>query len=169
MSEKLYCKFCRKKKDPSEFSKDSRSKTGHKSKCRVCHNTYVREVWYTRNRERQQQSSKRWREQNGDRIEEVRLQRLVESAPYLDSVEQAKALYARKVCEVCGREPRKKANDRLVIDHCHETNKVRGVLCSNCNYGIGYLGDKSDRLLKAYLYLSRFESRVILSTSDIPQ
>lgn len=39
------------------------------------------------------------------------------------------------------------------IDHNHSTGAVRGLLCSNCNTGIGLLGDSPERLLSAILYL----------------
>jgi len=39
------------------------------------------------------------------------------------------------------------------IDHDHRTQRVRGLLCSNCNTGIGLLGDSPERLLSAILYL----------------
>jgi DNA-directed RNA polymerase subunit RPC12/RpoP len=41
----------------------------------------------------------------------------------------------------------------LDVDHCHETNKVRGLLCRRCNLGIGYFGDKADVVQKAASYL----------------
>lgn len=42
---------------------------------------------------------------------------------------------------------------RLVIDHCHTSGKVRGLLCSNCNSGLGLLGDNITNLKRAVLYL----------------
>ncbi|WP_199548794.1 endonuclease VII domain-containing protein [Streptomyces sp. N35] len=39
------------------------------------------------------------------------------------------------------------------VDHCHETGKVRGVLCFNCNSGIGKLGDDPDKTRRATAYL----------------
>lgn len=41
------------------------------------------------------------------------------------------------------------------IDHCHTTGKVRGLLCSNCNVGIGNLRDNIDILKSAVAYLER--------------
>ena len=54
-------------------------------------------------------------------------------------------------CGICGRKPAK----GLVVDHCHSTNKIRGLLCSACNKGLGLFGDDSDRLLAAIHYLGR--------------
>lgn len=43
----------------------------------------------------------------------------------------------------------------LVVDHDHETNIVRGLLCTKCNKGIGLLGDNPDNLIRAANYLTR--------------
>ncbi|MGW4159353.1 endonuclease domain-containing protein [Streptomyces sp. NPDC004788] len=39
------------------------------------------------------------------------------------------------------------------VDHCHETGRVRGVVCFNCNSAIGKLGDDPDVLRRAIAYL----------------
>jgi len=41
------------------------------------------------------------------------------------------------------------------IDHNHKTGKVRGILCSNCNKGIGMLGENTETLSRAISYLQR--------------
>ncbi len=57
------------------------------------------------------------------------------------------------VCAVCGGV--EKARSRLSVDHCHDTGVVRGLLCTNCNVGIGRLKDDPDLLRKAVAYLER--------------
>lgn len=42
-----------------------------------------------------------------------------------------------------------------MIDHCHETNAVRGLLCQSCNTLLGAAKDQPDRLLAARDYLLR--------------
>ena len=43
----------------------------------------------------------------------------------------------------------------LYVDHCHSTNKVRGLLCSTCNLAIGYAKDNIDILKNMIKYLER--------------
>jgi hypothetical protein len=55
-------------------------------------------------------------------------------------------------CECCGRPPSARA---LANDHCHYSNVFRGWLCSNCNSGIGKLGDDIPGIVRALKYLCR--------------
>lgn len=54
-------------------------------------------------------------------------------------------------CDICKQQPRD--GRYLVVDHCHKTGKIRGLLCDACNTGIGLLGDNPKELL---LRMKRF-------------
>lgn len=46
------------------------------------------------------------------------------------------------------------SNDvKSLVDHCHITQKVRGILCVKCNTGIGMFNDSLDNLIRAFVYL----------------
>jgi hypothetical protein len=63
-------------------------------------------------------------------------------------------------CENCSQPS---ARPHLDVDHDHETGGFRGWLCSNCNTGIGKLGDNETGLLRALDYLRR--AKVALAAS----
>jgi hypothetical protein len=46
-----------------------------------------------------------------------------------------------------------KKDAKLCIDHCHETNLVRGLLCHDCNKGLGNFKDNIIFLQIAIEYL----------------
>lgn len=39
------------------------------------------------------------------------------------------------------------------VDHCHQSGKVRGLLCRKCNTAIGLLGDNAESAMRAHNYL----------------
>jgi hypothetical protein len=45
----------------------------------------------------------------------------------------------------------------LGVDHCHQTGKVRGLLCRDCNLSIGHMKDSVERLKAAIKYLESNE------------
>ena len=70
---------------------------------------------------------------------------------YLDMAEAQNFL-----CQICKKENfamRESHSGCLVVDHEHKTNKVRGLLCHNCNRAIGLLQDNTDYLKNAITYL----------------
>ena len=57
------------------------------------------------------------------------------------------------LCKICFT-----ATDKpLVVDHCHTSLKVRGLLCSTCNAGLGMFYDQISNLAEAIKYLKESE------------
>ena len=63
-------------------------------------------------------------------------------------VYEALFLSQENLCAIC-----KKPGKRLVVDHCHKTNEVRGLLCDKCNFMIGLANDDKTILENAITYL----------------
>lgn len=66
------------------------------------------------------------------------------------------------LCAIC-KQPPTRENSRagqepkLYVDHCHGTNRVRGLLCNHCNLAVGYA--KTEAVLRAAAkYLRRYDS-----------
>lgn len=55
-------------------------------------------------------------------------------------------------CAICERPM------ELVVDHCHESNRVRALLCSTCNTGLGHFKDDPAQLRAAALYIESHRS-----------
>jgi hypothetical protein len=72
-------------------------------------------------------------------------------------------------CAICGQIPlpdsRRALADELpylVVDHCHNTEKRRGLLCGPCNTAIGLLGDDPSRARAAAAYLEQWHAAITL-------
>jgi hypothetical protein len=59
-----------------------------------------------------------------------------------------------KECVICGSE------ENLVVDHCHKTNIIRGMLCNHCNRGLGHFKDDPQLLEFARIYLLSYSNDV---------
>ena len=78
---------------------------------------------------------------------------------YNITVAEKEALLLKQggVCALCGNnevylDAQTKKIKKLSVDHCHKTGKIRGILCSPCNMGIGLLKHSPELLRKAAWY-----------------
>ncbi len=67
-------------------------------------------------------------------------------------------------CYIC-----KKEMETPHIDHCHKTNKVRGLLCKQCNSGLGQLTDNVSIMKSAIQYIKRHNNYQAISDPDYRQ
>ena len=66
-------------------------------------------------------------------------------------------IFQNRRCAICGWYHRE--DEKLVVDHSHETGQVRGLLCHKCNVGIGMLKDNLTVLRSAVDYLDSVDGR----------
>lgn len=57
-------------------------------------------------------------------------------------------------CAICGTDNPGRKRTKWAVDHCHKTGRVRGLLCTKCNPGLGYFQDSPELLLAAARYLA---------------
>jgi hypothetical protein len=58
-----------------------------------------------------------------------------------------------KECMIC------RVKEKLVVDHDHDTGRVRGLLCHGCNLGLGKFKDSTELVQKAADYLANSTAR----------
>jgi hypothetical protein len=68
------------------------------------------------------------------------------------------------VCAICKKECHTGRN--LAVDHCHTTNKVRGLLCGHCNQAVGKFQDDPDLMVAAAQYIIRSTTYVDFGSVD---
>jgi hypothetical protein len=113
--------------------------------------------WYHRNREKAIARRKQWAIDNPDKVLLQKAKQKTDRAAlkchlkrqYGLTIAQRDALFAHNngLCWCCN----KRVSDS--VDHDHDTGRVRGALCRQCNIGIGLIGDSCDAVMSAVLYL----------------
>lgn len=105
--------------------------------------------WRRNNPERYKEQTKKYRAEHY-----TQKRRLDLKTKYGISIEECAALSAKQgdVCAICKKIPTDKFG--LCVDHDHKLGKVRGLLCSRCNHGIGHFKDDVTLLKRAIKYLT---------------
>jgi hypothetical protein len=139
-------------------------------------------AYYMANKDKLQQQAKEYREKNKDKLKEARRLKHAENKDKINELARLrrtpeknkrialKSMYGLTLeqynsmlnknngkCPICGVEFEKGRNGKQpCVDHCHKTGKVRGIICSKCNAGIGNLNDNIQRIRKAADWLESF-------------
>jgi hypothetical protein len=175
----IRCKLCEIEKPETQFSWRVKSKELRQPICKPCAAEQSREYRRNRsefinekNRRRYQENRDKWLVQkkeyylkNRDHLLEVRRKAYYEGRQTnltqtvakrsrlktefgitLADVERM-TIEQNHRCAICNQKK------MLVVDHCHKTGKVRGLLCRLCNTYIGSIGESTETLEKAIAYL----------------
>ena len=120
-----------------------------------------------RNREKLRLKSKEYYKNNKEKIKEYWANNQEIKRKYHGLPEPTHPYPDPELCECCRGGP--KGAGRLHLDHDHETGKFRGWLCSNCNLGLGLLGDSLGDIENAieYLYNSLLSNKVRRNKREI--
>ena len=151
------CTRCKK-----ELTKDlfySRKKDGKEIWyycCKKCTLEYAKQRRLKgNNREIAKACSKQWRKDNPERERFVREQWKIKDRYNITLAEYDVLLESQVgICAICGGVNTN--NNRLCVDHCHKSLKVRGLLCHSCNRGLGNFNDDIKLLSKAIKYLKEY-------------
>jgi hypothetical protein len=109
--------------------------------------------WHSQNKEYANAYRRRWAAENPEKAEAQRQRKRLRR--YGLTIEQYDDIVCRQNnrCGVCRCSLAEIESKRIHIDHCHVTGRVRGVLCEQCNLGIGKFKENAEALARAAEYL----------------
>lgn len=114
--------------------------------------------WRRDSREKYLHAAAKYRHSHPEKLTEYRLKSRYNITP-----EQYTDLFVSQggVCVICGQSESAKHNktkevQKLAVDHCHKTGKIRGLLCQDCNRGLGKFQDDPARLENAAAYIRKY-------------
>lgn len=151
------CRCCRKNLPISEFRLRTRKTPRPRSRCKKCEASAQVARYAAKPAHLRKIATRRWEKNNPKKYKRLLLRaRCRKSGVPEDQLEETiERMLKAKNCEICNR-PFKKVNCRFRsphLDHCHISGVFRGILCSDCNFGLGNFDDSTERLLRAVLYL----------------
>ena len=135
------CTACNINKPLSEFSKHSKNSKYYRSWCKKCASNHSKKY----NKENYSKVSKRLKEHRQNNKEQYKIidqnSRAKKYGLTLNGLKKMEK-DQKNLCEICGKSEIRKNQygvTSLSIDHNHNTNKVRGLLCTICNQALGFL------------------------------
>ena len=148
------CKKCFKELPLSAFRIRTRATPRPRSYCKACESIEEHDRWVKLPLEERQVRKKK-AHQNEDKSK-VALQVIRSTCKRFGFTPEVTQYVIGRIgtankCDICGSDITGKRKRH--IDHCHETLKFRGLLCNNCNHGLGHFKDNPSILQRAITYL----------------
>lgn len=140
------CAGCGETKARDEFYASKNRRDGMHGYCKPCADARSH-AWKVANVERVREYGRDWRRLNLDRRRAS--ERLTKYGVSPDEFESMLRAQDGR-CAICVDEFPATPH----VDHCHETGKIRGLLCNNCNTGLGRFRDNPMLLQAATIYLA---------------
>ena len=147
-----YCPQCGETKIRLNFYKHPSTKDKLTKLCKDCYaeNTKERRA-LPGNKERQRLAQEKWRKNPKNKRAELSSRYKAQYGITLDIYEEMLEKQNGK-CYICGNEANYNGKP-LYVDHCHDSGKVRKLLCQHCNTGLGMFRDNPELLIKAADYV----------------
>lgn len=124
------CSKCEKRKSVEEFYGHKGHKDGLSSQCKICD--------LKKSKQEYQKNKERRRKQRNSPIGKKHKRNIGLKTKFGITLDNYNQMFIEQngCCAVCGKH-QSKFQRRLAVDHNHETGKVRGLLCPNCNTLLG--------------------------------
>lgn len=143
----MTCSRCGVEKSLEAFCKTKSTRSGYQNPCKACYNLEKR-GYRNANYDRLRAERKALNGTTGlrelHRRATVKHRYGITQDQYLAMVEAQHG-----VCLICQEKP-----DKLCIDHCHKTGRIRGLLCRKCNLALGHMDDDPVKLVRASQYIT---------------
>lgn len=123
--------------------------------------------WRLRNPERMKAHVKRWAENNPERRAQISRKAKLKNTFGMSEQDYEELLQSQNYCCAICNTPTPTGRWKVfAVDHCHTTGKVRGLLCNECNRGMGLLKDSADICMKAAIYLTSHDVKTASEKSS---
>ncbi len=135
------CTKCGKEKDLEEFRWANKEKTRRRGDCKSC---CV---------DKEKARKEKWLKEKPEEWARSRRNARIKHMYGVTSTQVDAMLVSQEGrCAICGEEM-----EIPYIDHCHSSNEVRGLLCHQCNSGLGMFRDNKENLESAIKYLEAYD------------
>lgn len=139
------CQKCKIVQEVSNFYKRTRSKDGLQCICKTC-NAVHRNSQYHKNHEHELKKLSDYNNRESSKIRRINFQLRKLYNVDLDFY-NTKLLSQDNRCAIC-KTHESEFKTRLSLDHDHESGKIRGILCTNCNVNVGFLEKGKSRKIQ---------------------